>query len=71
MLQRDEYSGRTLNTLKWIRSDPRSYRMFVAHRLGEIDELTDAQEWKWVPSAQNPANEATRENSGAKAIGLR
>lgn len=57
--------------LNWIRSDPRSYKMFVTHRLGEIDELTDVQEWRWVLSAQNPADDATKEKSGTKTVGFR
>ncbi|GBP39007.1 hypothetical protein EVAR_89229_1 [Eumeta japonica] len=46
--------------LRWIRSDPRAYKPFVAHRLAELDERSDRNEWRWVNSADNPADDATR-----------
>lgn len=46
--------------LSWIRTDPLKYQTFVANRLGEIDELSQREEWRWVPSQQNPADTATR-----------
>ncbi|KAL0901065.1 hypothetical protein ABMA27_006387 [Loxostege sticticalis] len=49
--------------LQWIRSDPRSYKPYVAHRLGEIDELTKSREWRHVPTASNVADIATREDA--------
>ncbi|XP_041984959.1 uncharacterized protein LOC121737359 [Aricia agestis] len=49
--------------LQWIRSDPRSYKPYVAHRLGEIDELTKSCEWRHVPTASNVADVATRDDA--------
>ncbi|XP_060802199.1 uncharacterized protein LOC132902161 [Amyelois transitella] len=47
--------------LSWIKSDPRTFKTFVAHRLAEIEELSKPQDWRWVPTNQNPADDATRD----------
>lgn len=46
--------------LLWIKSDPRKFKTFVAHRLAEVEELTKPQDWRWVPTKENPADDATR-----------
>lgn len=46
--------------LKWIRSDARNFKAFVAHRLGEILELTNPSNWRWLPSELNIADDATK-----------
>ncbi|XP_055633418.1 uncharacterized protein LOC129773793 [Toxorhynchites rutilus septentrionalis] len=50
--------------LSWIRADPHNYRPFVAHRVVEILETTSAEEWRYVPSASNPADEGTKWGKG-------
>lgn len=46
--------------LCWLRSNPRDYHQFVAFRLGELHETTNISEWKWVPTALNSADDATK-----------
>ncbi|GBP92591.1 hypothetical protein EVAR_77082_1 [Eumeta japonica] len=47
--------------LSWIRSDPRSFKPFVAHRLAELEEHTTVKSWRWVPTKLNVADDATRD----------
>lgn len=49
--------------LHWIRNKNRSYNIFVANRLGEIDESSDTNEWYYVPTDRNIADVATKNNT--------
>jgi hypothetical protein len=44
-----------------IRSDGKKFQQFVAHRVGEIQESTNVNQWHWVPTKENVADEATRD----------
>lgn len=48
--------------LQWIRNNTRTYKAFEANRLGEIDEHTRVDEWRYVPTNQNVADLATRDS---------
>ncbi|XP_055605793.1 uncharacterized protein LOC129753966 [Uranotaenia lowii] len=50
--------------LAWIRSDTRRYRQFVACRVGESLTSSNAEEWRWVPSKENVADDATKWGRG-------
>ncbi|CAG7830725.1 unnamed protein product, partial [Allacma fusca] len=47
--------------LTWLRSDARKFQTFVANRVGEIEESSEAEQWNWVPSELNTADFATRD----------
>lgn len=55
------YWSDSSTVLQWLKSDPRRFKSFVAHRLAELEDLTKPCEWRWVPSKENPADDATRE----------
>ena len=44
----------------WINSTPSRLKVFVANRVQHINELVPAAQWRYVPSAVNPADVATR-----------
>ena len=44
----------------WIRGQSRNYKPFVAHRVGEIHQNSNPEQWRHVPTASNPADYGTR-----------
>uniref|UniRef100_A0AAG5DPK9 Integrase catalytic domain-containing protein n=1 Tax=Anopheles atroparvus TaxID=41427 RepID=A0AAG5DPK9_ANOAO len=48
------------NVLSWLRSDHRRYSQFVAFRVGELLESTDPNEWRWLSTKDNVADEGTK-----------
>ncbi|KAL0839890.1 hypothetical protein ABMA28_016513 [Loxostege sticticalis] len=47
--------------LAWLRTGARSFKPFVAHRIAELEENTKTEEWRWVPTKLNVADDATRD----------
>ncbi|XP_045185023.2 uncharacterized protein LOC123543028 [Mercenaria mercenaria] len=48
------------NVLWWIRGQSRRYKPFVANRVGMIHSVTAPEQWFYVPTAENPADLASR-----------
>ncbi|XP_065178343.1 uncharacterized protein LOC135808982 [Sycon ciliatum] len=46
--------------LQWIKSDARQFKPFVAHRVAEICDASEASSWHWVPTLLNVADDASR-----------
>ncbi|XP_055615129.1 uncharacterized protein LOC129761435 [Toxorhynchites rutilus septentrionalis] len=48
------------DVLCWLNSNHRKYSQFVAVRISEMLELTEPNEWNWIPSKLNVADDATK-----------
>ncbi|XP_058827968.1 uncharacterized protein LOC131687894 [Topomyia yanbarensis] len=48
----------------WLRSDQHKYKQFVAFRVGEIWELTNVKDWRWIPTKLNIADVLTKWGQG-------
>ena len=46
--------------LHWINNTHQRHKIFVANRLNIILDSTDASDWRYVPTSDNPADEGTR-----------
>jgi len=46
--------------LHWINTPAKSFKAYVAHRIGEIQTYTEPRQWLHVPSAENSADIGTR-----------
>ncbi|XP_026061422.1 uncharacterized protein LOC113045324 [Carassius auratus] len=49
--------------LTWLQSDSCRFKVFVGTRVAEIQDLTEKHSWRYVPSANNPADDITRGRS--------
>lgn len=46
--------------LGWLKGDISKLKTFVANRIGEIQENTQSSSWRYVPTAENPADLISR-----------
>jgi hypothetical protein len=59
-LDRIVFWSDSLTVLGWLRSTQRRYSTFVSHRVGEILDHSNVNDWCWVPSKENVADDATK-----------
>ena len=50
----------SMNVVYWIHGQSRNYKPFVSHRVGEIHKQSDPNQWRYVPTKQNPVDFGTR-----------
>ena len=48
------------NVLWWLLGRSRLFKPFVANRVSEIHDVTEPQQWRYVPTNDNPADFASR-----------
>ena len=53
------WSDSTTN-LNWLRTSEMRHRIFIANRLAKNFDVSSAFEWRYIPSAANPADDGTR-----------
>jgi len=58
----------SMDVLYWIRRCSRNFKPFVVYRVGEIQALASPNQWKYVPTGQNPADLPTRGDSVSKLL---
>ena len=46
----------SMNVIYWIHGQSRNYKPFVSHRVGEIHEQSDPNQWSYVPTKKDPAD---------------
>ncbi len=55
-----QYWTDSTNVLAWLRTEDRALQCFVANRTVKIREMTGSHRWRWVNTAQNPADIPSR-----------
>ena len=50
----------SMNVIYWIHGQSRNYKPFVFLSVGKIHEQSDPNQWRYVPTKQNPADFRTR-----------
>jgi hypothetical protein len=59
-IDRNVYWSDSRTVLDWLRSEKR-LQSFIAARVGEISDLTNTADWRWVPTKLNVADDGTRD----------
>ena len=54
--------------LSWLRKEPFKLKTFVSNRVAKIQELTDVQQWRFVPTGENPADLISRGVNAEKLL---
>jgi len=50
----------SVNVGFWVQGQSRNFKPFVSHRVGEINDESSPDQWQYVPTKLNPADQGTR-----------
>ena len=69
-IQKDHWTfwSDSMDVLYWIRGYSRKFKPFVANRLGEIQQSSSPEQWRYVPTDLNVADLLTRGMSVPKLV---
>ena len=59
-----------MTVLRYLRNVSTRFKVFVAHRVQQIQELSDVAFWNYVPTDKNPADHASRGFHSSEAAQL-
>lgn len=59
-IQRRYFWTDARDVMCWLKADHRKYSQYVAFRVGEILEMTEISEWRWLRGKSNVADEGTK-----------
>ncbi len=59
-LEATYYWTDSLNVLFWLRNEHKRLQTFVDNKVRQIRARTELQQWRWVPTKENPADIPTR-----------
>ena len=62
---REKYWSDSKVVLGYIRSNTKKFKVFAADGIQQIQEHSDVEQWRYVPTRINPANHASRGLSAA------
>ena len=59
-LERSVFWTDSTSVLKYIKNEDKRFQTFVANRVTTIRDHSDVSQWRYVPTSQNPADDASR-----------
>ena len=54
------YWSDSLNVLYWVTKPSKNFKPFISNRLGEIQTVTNANQWRYCPTKENPSDIPSR-----------
>ncbi len=59
-LEKSQFWTDSTSVLKYIKNEDKRFQTFVVNRIATIKEASDIEQWRYIPTAENPADDASR-----------